>query len=224
MIHFIQTTPSTMIEAAQLASAGAAHGDAVVAEEQTAGIGRGGHSWHSPGAGLYLSIVLRIPATEFAVTMALGLAVQRAVNDLAGVAADIRWPNDVMLNERKLAGILVQPGGGALIAGIGLNVNQESFPADLAPIATSLLIETGRRQSKEDLLHRVIAESLRYARLSRAEIFREFTRQSTWVADKHVEVEGRIRGVTAGLDENGFLLVRTADGTHTVKSGGVRKI
>ncbi len=81
-------------------------------------------------------------------TMALGLAVQRAVNDIAQVSTDLRWPNDVMLSERKLAGILVQGAEGALIAGIGINVNQAAFPDDLAHTATSLKLETGREHSK----------------------------------------------------------------------------
>ena len=152
-----------MKDAAALAAKGEPHGTVVVAERQTAGIGRHGHSWHSAaGGGLYMSIVLRLETAAPALTMALGLAVQRAVDDLTGVVTDLRWPNDVMLNERKLAGVLVQSAeGGALIAGIGINVNHTSFPEDLQTIATSLRIETGRDHDKEALLDRVAAESLR---------------------------------------------------------------
>src|SRR5579859_6936670 len=127
MILRLPITESTMQDAATLAAKGAPHGSAVVAEEQTKGIGRHGNSWDSRGQGLYLSIVLRIPTPQPILTMALGLAVQRAVNDLAAVNTDIRWPNDVMLNERKLAGIMIQASGDALIAGIGINVNQSAF-------------------------------------------------------------------------------------------------
>ena len=152
MILRLQQTASTMKDAAALAAQGQPHGTAVIADRQTAGIGRQGHTWHSEDeGGLYLSIVLRLainPALTPILTMALGLAVQRAVNDLAQVATDLRWPNDVLLNERKLAGILVQAAEGALIAGIGLNVNQSSFPPDLAAIATSLKLETGRNTTK----------------------------------------------------------------------------
>jgi BirA family biotin operon repressor/biotin-[acetyl-CoA-carboxylase] ligase len=213
-----------MKDAAALALRGAPHGTAVVAEEQSAGIGRHGHSWHSePGAGLYLSIVLRIAAATPALTMALGLAVQAAVDDLAGVSTDIRWPNDVMLNERKLGGIMVQAAdSGALIAGIGVNVNHAAFPEELRDIATSLRIETGREHSKEALMQRILAESLRYAALEKAEVLRRFKSASSWVSGKHVIVEDRISGVTAGLDENGFLLVRTAKGIETILAGGVR--
>ena len=214
-----------MKDAAVLAVNGETHGTAIVAERQTGGIGRHGHSWHSESlGGLYLSMVLRLQtAASPALTMALGLAVQRSVDDLTGVTTDLRWPNDVMLNERKLAGILVQSAeGGALIAGIGINVNQSSFPEDLAAIATSLKIETGKDHDKEALLNRVIAESLRYAALPQPEIMRQFEERSTYVRGKQVTVDGRIKGVTAGLDSNGFLLLQTDTGLQTILTGGLR--
>jgi BirA family biotin operon repressor/biotin-[acetyl-CoA-carboxylase] ligase len=232
MIHRLNVTTSTMKDAAALAAKGEPHGTAVIANVQTAGIGRQGHTWHSEDeGGLYISIVLRmpvLPASMPILTMALGLAVQRAVNDLAQVATDLRWPNDVMLSERKLAGILVQAAEGALIAGIGLNVNQSSFPLDLADIATSLKRETGREHSKDALAERIVAESLRYASLlnekGKREILRRFEECSTWPNAKAVEIDGKIRGVTAGLDENGFLLVRTPEKLETIIAGGVRSI
>jgi BirA family biotin operon repressor/biotin-[acetyl-CoA-carboxylase] ligase len=213
-----------MRDAAALAARGEPHGTVVIAEEQTGGVGRQGHSWHSEsGGGLYLSIVLRLPEALPVLTMGLGLAVQRAVNDLAGVAADLRWPNDVMLNERKMAGILVQAADqGALIAGIGVNVNQASFPDELQDVATSLRIETGREHSKDELLERVIAESLRYAVLGKQEILKRFEEHSSYVRGKAVVVDGGISGITAGLDRNGFLLLQTDSGVETVLSGGVR--
>lgn len=225
-----------MKDAATLAARGEPHGTVVVAEEQTAGIGRHGHSWYSEsGAGLYLSIILRLdlPAHSLPIlTMALGLATQRAVNDVCGVSCDLRWPNDVILNEKKLAGIMVHSGEqGAWIAGVGVNVNQTEFPQDLRAIATSLRIETGREQPKELLLDRVTAECLRYAAMPAAKgkeyILREFERCSTYVRGKAVSVDAGDRvlnGVTAGLDENGFLKVETATGIETVIAGGVRPL
>jgi BirA family biotin operon repressor/biotin-[acetyl-CoA-carboxylase] ligase len=228
MIVRLHSTTSTMKNAAALAHEGKPHGTAVIADVQTAGIGRQGHTWHSEDrGGLYISIILRLPiAPAFTpiLTMALGLAVQRAVNDLAQVSTDLRWPNDVLLSERKLAGILVQTAEGALIAGIGLNVNQSTFPPDLAKIATSLKIETGREHSKDALADQIIAESLRYATLSKQEILRRFEANSTWPRGKAVAVDDAIRGVTAGLDANGFLLVQTPDKLETIIAGGVRPI
>ena len=232
MIVRLQTTTSTMKDAAVLAARGEPHGTAVIAQSQTAGIGRQGHTWHSADTGgLYISIILRLaiaPSEMPILTMALGLAVQRAVNDMALVSCDLRWPNDVMLSDRKLAGTIVQAAEGALIAGIGLNVNQREFPADLAETATSLKIETGREHSKDALADRIIAESLRHSSLlaerGKREILRRFEESSTWPRGKAVEVDGKIRGVTAGLDENGFLLVRTPDRLETILAGGVRPL
>jgi len=232
MIFRHAVTTSTMKDATTLAKQGQPHGTAVIADLQTAGIGRQGHGWHSADSGgLYISIILRLPIASGlmpVLTMALGLAVQRAVNDLAQVSTDLRWPNDVLLSDRKLAGILVQAAEGALIAGIGLNVNQETFPPDLAGIATSLKLETGREYSKDALADRVITESLRYSSLlaerGKQEILRRFEECSTWPRGKAVAVDDKIRGVTAGLDENGFLLVQTPEKLETIIAGGVRPL
>jgi len=223
-----------MREAAALAARGEPHGTVVVAETQTGGMGRHGHSWHSESTGgLYLSIVLRmdLPAESLpALTMALGLAAQNAVDDLAGVLCDLRWPNDLLLNEKKIAGILVQTAEPqTLIAGIGINVNQAGFPEELRSIATSIRIETGREYSKEALLERVVAESLRYAEMldrhGKGRILEQFRARSSYVWGKSVRVEAadrEIAGITAGLDDHGFLRVRTAEGMETIMSGGVR--
>lgn len=236
MTVWLKTTESTMKDAAALAARGEPHGTVVVADMQTAGIGRQGHSWYSasPG-GLYLSIILRIalaPELLPILTMALGLATRRAIEDVAPVVCDLRWPNDVLLNERKLAGILVQGSEqphDTLIAGIGVNVNQTDFPDDLRAIATSLRLETGHEFSRQALLDRIVAESLRYATLlsdhGKRPILEQFKAQSSYVEGKSVTVDapgGLLTGVTAGLDENGFLRVRTARAIETVLTGGVR--
>jgi BirA family biotin operon repressor/biotin-[acetyl-CoA-carboxylase] ligase len=167
-------------------------------------------------------------------TMALGLAAQRAVDHVAGVACDLRWPNDLLLNEKKLAGILVQAADGqgsrgALIAGIGVNVNQTSFPEEIRSIATSLRLETGEEHSKDALLDRIVAESLSYASvladLGKRPILEQFEAKSSYAQGKSVEVDAQgrtIAGVTAGLDDNGFLRVRTPGGMETIIAGGVR--
>jgi len=224
MIHRLETTASTMVDATTLSRQGAPHGTAVVAEQQTAGIGRHGHTWHSePNAGHYLSIVLRIPAATPTLTMALGLAVQQAIDDTVHVSTDLRWPNDVMLNDRKVAGIMVQAcEPGALIAGIGINVNHSTFPEDIREVATSLKIETGHQQDKEALLQRVLAESLRYVQLEKPEVLKRFEKHSSYVKGKSVIVDDKLRGITAGLDPNGFLLLKTETGIETILAGGVR--
>jgi BirA family biotin operon repressor/biotin-[acetyl-CoA-carboxylase] ligase len=236
MTVWLRSTESTMRDAAKLAARDEPHGTVVVAEEQTAGIGRHGHTWHSAaGGGLYLSIILRLslpPDALPVLTMALGLAAQCAVEEVCGIRCDIRWPNDLLLGEKKLAGVMVQAADrGALIAGIGLNVNQSAFPEDLHAIATSLRLETGREHSKEELLDGVVAGSLKYAALLRdigkSQILKEFEGRSSYARGKAVAVDDGRRvfaGVTAGLDENGFLMVETPSGMETVMAGGVRAV
>ena len=159
MIHRYRVLPSTMIEAARLAGEGAPSGTAVVADEQTAGQGRQGHSWHSaPNDGLYVTVVLRMPELKPAITMALGVAVADAIEEFSGLKPDLRWPNDVMIGDRKLAGLLTVFEQAAVLAGIGVNVNHHEFPADIAPIATSLLLETGREHDREPLYRRSSGE------------------------------------------------------------------
>ena len=134
-IYRFASLPSTMRKAIELAEAGCPSGTVVVADEQTAGQGRFGREWHSErGAGLYMSQVLRLkicPDSLPLVTLALGLATAEAITNVASAAPDLRWPNDVLLNGRKCAGILVQLHDGVLIAGIGINVNHTSFPTSL---------------------------------------------------------------------------------------------
>jgi BirA family biotin operon repressor/biotin-[acetyl-CoA-carboxylase] ligase len=238
MTVWLRSTASTMKDAAALAARGEPHGTVVVAEAQTAGIGRHGHSWYSESAGgLYLSIILRLPlAPEVlpVLTMALGLGAQRAVDDIARVACDLRWPNDLLLNDKKVAGIIVQAADtpssqGNLIAGIGVNVNQTHFPPEISSIATSLRMETGKEHSKHVLLDGIVAECLKYANLlaerGKAPILQQFEARSSYVSGKSVEVEvvdRIISGTTAGLDADGFLRVRTVAGIETIVTGGVR--
>src|SRR5271166_4491122 len=151
-IHYHLSLDSTMHEAARLAAGGVTSGTVVVAEEQTAGIGRQQRPWHSEAeSGLYFSVVLRVPVDPM-ITMALGLATVDAIQKTTGIACDLRWPNDVLIEDRKVAGILTQVEASAVIAGIGVNVNHTAFPPELQAQATSLRIASGRLQSREALL------------------------------------------------------------------------
>lgn len=208
-----------MLEAARLAAEGAPHLTVVGADEQTAGQGRLGRAWHSePGAGLYVSLVLRLPEPGL-LTMALGLATAEAI----GVPCDLRWPNDVMIGRKKCAGILVTTEQGAFIAGIGINLNHTAFPPELAGIATSLRIETGREQSRPAILDALLPAVERWIAADRNTVLQTFGRRSSWVRGKRVVAEGA-HGVTDGLDEHGFLWLRLEDGTRQrIVAGGVRE-
>jgi len=197
-------------------------GRIVGADEQTAGMGRHGRKWISePGAGLYVSMVLAAKPVPV-IMLALGLATRQAIG-----CGDIRWPNDVLINGKKCAGVLAQLESDTIIAGIGINVSQTQFPADLETPATSLLLE-GVNVSREDLLVALAEAVDRYSRLSSDEILRQFTGASSYVFGKRVRVDAGVagvEGVTCGLDPAGFLRVREDNGTETtVVAGGVRPL
>lgn len=234
MIHRFDTIDSTMYEAARLAAQGCPHLTAVVAEEQTAGHGRYGRPWHSArGEGLYVSIVLRMevsPAHLPVVTLALGVAAAEAIAHTAGIACDLRWPNDVLIEEKKCAGILTELHGGAVVAGIGINCNHTAFPEDLRAIATSLRLATGKPVDREALLNELVKQTAFAASLLQEQgpepVLRLFENASSYVRGKRVVVElpdGEVVGVTCGLDPAGFLLLRRDNGeTLTILAGGVR--
>jgi len=236
-ITHLATTGSTNTLALDAAQAGAQEGAVWVADEQTAGRGRGGHGWHSAaGDGLYVSVLLR-PKMALGealwLSLATGLAVQAAVYETTGELPDIRWPNDMILNGRKFGGILAETSasGDALrfaVIGIGLNVQHAEFPAELRSIATSLRIETGQEWSREELLASLLRALEREVVLLETEpeiLLERFAEASSWVRGKPVRVgeEDSYTGVTAGLDARGFLRVLADDGSvRTVLSGGVR--
>ena len=208
------------IDSTMRAAVGLEPGSVVLADRQTAGQGRHGRRWHSePASGIYCSIVLK-PAP--ALTLALGLATADAIKRATGIVCDLRWPNDVMLAGKKVAGILVRNA----IAGIGINVNHTSFPAELASDATSLRLHTGAPVSLTDIILALLPAIDAFVELDKDTILRRFARASTYAAGRRVTVaqpDGVIEGTTAGLDPAGFLIVRKDDGTDTlIVAGGVR--
>ncbi len=241
-IHHYFRIGSTNVAAMQAAAAGEPEGAVFLAEEQTAGRGRGGHSWDSEKSlGVYCSVVLRpalSPSETLMLSLAAGIAVAVAVEQCTGMRADLRWPNDVLLNQRKLCGILTEMNAEPtrvryVVVGIGINVNQPSFAGELAPIATSLRIESGREWSRVALTAAVLKSLDREYRSltergvgSRSELLRRFEERSSSARSRlvHVDEDGGYDGTTEGLDDRGFLLVRSDSGLRTVLSGSVRAI
>jgi BirA family biotin operon repressor/biotin-[acetyl-CoA-carboxylase] ligase len=232
-LHFFESVGSTMTEAARLSTDGAPHGSVVVAEEQTAGIGRLGRSWSSPTEeGIYCSILLRLalsPASLPVASLMLGLSTAEAIEKATALACDLRWPNDVLISEQKVAGILTHLVDNCIIAGIGINVNQASFPTHLRTPATSLrLASGGRAQSREEVLVALLESVDTFCALLTAEgpesILRAFASASSYALNRRIVIEENgMKGVTAGLDENGFLLVESDSGRlERIATGGVR--
>jgi BirA family transcriptional regulator, biotin operon repressor / biotin---[acetyl-CoA-carboxylase] ligase len=250
-IHHLATTSSTNTLALEAAQSGSLQGSVWVADEQTAGRGRSNHSWHStPGDGLYLSVLLRpqIPLVDALwLSLATGLAARTAIINTAALKPDIRWPNDLLIGNKKCGGILVETSTTApqseapatlryAVIGIGINMNHQSFPTELQALATSLRRESGRSWKREQLLVELLRaledeldllEAERRGSSINPRLLDRFTAASTWVQGKPVRVDeaGGYTGVTDGLDARGFLRVAGDDGVlHTVLSGGVRTL
>lgn len=239
-IHHYFHIGSTNTSAMAAASAGAPEGSVFLAEEQVAGRGRGGHTWDSePSTGIYCSAILRptmAPADVLIISLATGLAVASAIADVTGLTPDLRWPNDVLIGDRKVCGILTELNAEAtrvrhIVVGVGINVNQARFDGELASIATSIAIETGRSCSRVELaaallksLHREYRALQSDVSAGRMSILRRFEESSRYARgrDVWVEEDGGYAGRSVGLDDRGFLRVQTEQGLRTVLSGGVR--
>ena len=174
-IHYFPSLGSTMTEGARLASADSPHGTVILAEEQTAGVGRLGRSWSSlPELGVYCSILLRLslsPASLPIASLMLGLSTAEAIEKATSLACDLRWPNDVLIDERKVAGILPHLVDNCIVAGIGINVNHTEFPPDLRTPATSLRLASGGQEQSREAVLLALLESVdsffRHARIRR---------------------------------------------------------
>ncbi|HTP49831.1 MAG TPA: biotin--[acetyl-CoA-carboxylase] ligase [Anaeromyxobacteraceae bacterium] len=238
VLHCREALPSTSDLAKELAEHGAAHGEVVVAEAQTAGRGRRGRAWSSPpGKNLYLSVVLRPqlpPQRASELTLVASLAVCDACRQ-AGVPAAIKWPNDVLFEGRKVAGILTELAAEPdevhwVVVGIGVNLNaaEEDFPEELRDIATSLAAVRGQPVPRalfaaallsllEHWLDRHAEEGFGVVR----DAWRE--RSATLGREVQAEVEGGVvAGTAEDLDESGALLVRSAGKLVRVVAGDVR--
>ncbi|MGA7139187.1 MAG: biotin--[acetyl-CoA-carboxylase] ligase [Terriglobales bacterium] len=241
-IHHYYKIGSTNSEAMRSAAEGAPEGSVFLAEEQLSGRGRGAHTWHSArSTGIYCSVILRPempPSDALIFSLAAGLAVRAAVTEVAPqLQADLKWPNDLLLGGKKFCGILTEMNAEAtrvhhLVVGVGINVNQVKFPAELRDLATSLRSETGTEWSRMELCAALLKSLDReYRGLAqdagaRASILRRFEEGSSSVRGKRVTIDesDASAGVTEGLDERGFLRIRTPDGVQTVLSGTVRII
>ena len=229
---------STMDVAAEAVRNGATAGIVIVADEQTAGRGRLGRAWSSPpGAGLYLSIILRPPIDDerrilSLVTLAAGVGVRDAIGAVAGLTTELKWPNDVMVGGRKLAGILAEGSSlgtsdQVIVVGVGINLLRSSHPPEIASRATSIEQEIGHSIDRTALLEAVLAGiTARYSDLCAGDgdgILRAWRAVSPSADGALVEiVNGATQGVTAGVDRDGALLVKTASGTERVIAGELR--
>lgn len=228
--------PSTNLEAARLAREGAAEGLCIVASEQTAGRGRLGRQWLSPrDAGLYCSTLLRPQFDQNlwpVITLMSAVAVHEALLAACVLQTDIKWPNDILHDEKKLCGILAEivetPTGRAVIVGIGINLTNNSFPPELVATATSVSQATGRPADLEQVLVRLQECFVDwYERLNRpqgvGEIVAAWSQRSSYAEGKEIvikDADTELRGTTRGLKLDGALQVETDSGEIKIVRAG----
>lgn len=227
-VYYYERTTSTNEIARDLADCGSSNGLLVVAEEQTGGRGRLGRGWFSPyGKGIWCSVVLYPPvnpANAPPLTMLSAVAVARAIREVTGIEAGIKWPNDLLLEDKKVCGILAEMNAemervNYLIIGMGINVNIEDFPEEIRDMATSLKIHTGRHVSRVELLQAVLKEMEQFYKIWLEYGFgpiRKAWKEMCIMLHRRVRVNGMkdiVEGWAEDVDENGNLVLRLADGS-----------
>lgn len=222
-VHY-RLTDSTNQRAKELADAGAPHGTVVTADEQSAGRGRQGRSWVAPpGAAVLVSAVVRDLDAMGMLPLAAALAVVDAAEACAPVRCEIKWPNDVWIDRRKLSGILVEgrPAAGWAVVGIGLNVltPREAFPAELQDTATSLAAAADAAPTVAKTLDALLAALDRRLEAEPAEILAAWRERDALLGERIRWGEGQ--GVAAGIDDAGSLLVDTDAGRIALGAGEV---
>lgn len=238
--HF-QTIDSTNIKAKELAEKGCVHGTLVTADFQDAGRGRRGRTWSSEkGTGIYMSLVLRPdlePGNASMVTLVAAVAVAKAIGNVLEedetVIPFIKWPNDIVLNKKKVCGILTEltlqkTKIDHMIVGIGINVSTKEFPIEIQQTASSLLLETGKDVEKEELIEAVWQQFEKYY-TQFMETYDLGLIQKEYEAllinkDEKVKVldpAGEYEGIARGITNTGELIVETGEGIKQVSSGEV---
>lgn len=236
-IFYFPEIDSTNTRAKQLAEEGHPSGTLVVAEQQIAGRGRRGRSWESPcGSGIFMTLMIKPdinPNNASMLTLVAALAVAAAICKCTGRPAGIKWPNDIVMNGKKVCGILTEMSAQVdyvnhVVVGIGINVHNESFPEELTHMATSLYLETGERMNRARLIEEVWEQFERYydtfmetedlsGLVKEYEAHLVNMHQIVKVLDPKEPFEGKARGITA----RGELMVDTWESRRLVSAGEV---
>lgn len=230
-LHYFNETGSTNIDAKRYAEEGEPHGTTVVAEMQTAGRGRRGRLWQSPaGSAIYMTILLKpqfVPDKASMLTLVMALSVADAIVEVTGLSAGIKWPNDIVVNKKKVCGILTEMNVELdyiqfVVIGVGINVNNnspEEFPEEIRQTATSLKIESGMQISRAALLERVLAHfeknyNIFTRRLDLSALMEAYdARLLNLNAEVRVlDPKGEYTGIARGINPAGELLVEKENG------------
>lgn len=236
-IAFFDVVDSTNTKAKQLAEEGAPEGTYVIAERQESGKGRRGRGFDSPaGQGIWMTLVLKPdinPDRASMITLVSALAVSKAITDVTGKAASIKWPNDIVMSGKKVCGILTEMSAqmdyvNHVVVGIGINVQNERFPKEIEAVATSLFLETKQRYRRAVLIERVWEEFERY--------YAQFlkTQDLSYLVDEYnarlANMRNRVKvldprepfeGTAMGITPKGELIVDTWESRRLVATGEV---
>ena len=227
-LFFYEETGSTNDDIKQMANEGALNGTLVVADRQSAGRGRCGRAWISPkGESVYMSLLLRpkcMPNQASALTLVMALAVTEAMEELAPGRSGIKWPNDIVMNGKKVCGILTemaleQTTIDYVVIGVGINVNQSIFDTEIATIATSIALELGRKITRTELIGRI----LHYFEKEYAEFAKTYDlgslmeRYNGYLLNRDTQVrvldpKGEYEGFALGINSQGELMVKRQNG------------
>ena len=228
-VVFFEETVSTNNEIRSLAEQGAPHGTLAGAEQQLGGKGRRGRVWTSPaGVGIWMSMLLRPqidPLAASMLTLVMALAAKKGIEISTGLKSEIKWPNDLVLNKKKICGILTEMSTELMeiqyvIPGIGINVNQKDFPDDIKATATSLYIESGKIQKRSEIIAAIMEAFEGYydtfiKTQDMSGLIEEYNANLVNLGNEVCVLDpaGEFRGVSEGINKEGALLVRLADGT-----------
>ena len=240
-MHFFASTGSTNPDAKRFAEEGAPHGTTVVADRQTAGRGRRGRAWaSSSGTSIYFTIVVRpefAPDKASMITLVMALSVAQAIEEVTGLSAQIKWPNDIVVHKKKVCGILTEMSMTPemdeiqfLVAGVGVNTNHnspEEFPEEIRETATSLKIEAGTSINRAGLLERILARFEEnyddFVQVQDLSTLREAYQAHLINMDAQVLVldpAGEYTGISRGISETGELIVERENGENVLVYAG----
>lgn len=236
-IYFFPVLDSTNTKAKQLAEEGSLHGTLVVADRQESGRGRRGRMWESPsGVGIFMTLLLKpeiSPKNASMLTLVAALSVSRAITKCTGRQTAIKWPNDIVMNGRKICGILTELSAqldyiNHIVIGIGVNVHNDSFPEEISQTATSLFLETKEHFNRAAMIEEILEQFERYYAVflenqDLSGLVEEYNsnlvnlNRKVRVLDPKEPFTGKAMGITA----RGELVVDTEDGRKLVSSGEV---
>lgn len=240
-LYFFESTGSTNPDAKRFAEEGAPHGTIVVADRQTAGRGRRGRTWSSPsGKSIYFTIVVRpafAPDKASMITLVMALSVAQAIEEVTGLPAQIKWPNDIVVHKKKVCGILTEMSMTPemdeiqfVVAGVGVNTNHnglEEFPEEIRETAASLKMESGEHIDRAGLLERILARFEEnydcFERIQDLSALREAYQAHLINMDTQVLVldpAGEYAGISRGISETGELIVERENGDRVLVYAG----